>query len=67
LTTAVRDGVTGCLVDPAGGAEDYADALEQVLTDSALYARLSAAARERYETELNWPSACRSAVATILE
>ena len=43
LTTVVRDGVSGLLVD-SHGPGDWADALERLVTDEALRARLAAGA-----------------------
>jgi D-inositol-3-phosphate glycosyltransferase len=44
LTTVVRDGHSGLLV-PGHRTEDWADALQRVLTDDALRARLEVGAR----------------------
>ncbi len=53
LPEAVLDGQTG-LVVPAGDVQALAQALERVLSDEALAARLGAAGRERLQTELSW-------------
>lgn len=47
----VRDGEAGVLVEPPPDADRVADALERVLADSALRARLGAAGRERFDAE----------------
>jgi glycosyltransferase involved in cell wall biosynthesis len=53
LGTVVRDGETGRLVPPSD-AEALADALEQVVSDPELAARLGAAGRERVLGDSSW-------------
>lgn len=45
----IEDGVTGCFVEPRS-PEAIANALQNMVTDSDVYARMSAAARKHYET-----------------
>jgi len=54
LPDAIADGETGYVI-PSGEATVLADALERVVTDPALAARLGAAARARVETSAGWP------------
>jgi glycosyltransferase involved in cell wall biosynthesis len=56
LLDAVEDGVTGVLVPP-GDADALREALELLLGDAELRARLGAAARERASEALGWESA----------
>ena len=42
----LRDGVNGCLVDPAAGSQGMGDAIASLLEQTALHARMSAGARE---------------------
>jgi glycosyltransferase involved in cell wall biosynthesis len=58
IPTTLHDAVTGILVDPETGATGYANAVEAILDDHAAYARMSEAARERFDHVLNWRSAC---------
>jgi glycosyltransferase involved in cell wall biosynthesis len=54
IPTAVLHGSTGLLIDPAEGATAYAEAVQQLLCRSDLYALLARRSRERYERELSW-------------
>ncbi|MGH9479164.1 MAG: glycosyltransferase family 4 protein [Terriglobales bacterium] len=56
ITTAVVADVTGLLADP-DSAEAVAGALERLLDDPALRARLGAQGRARVEREYNWEHA----------
>ena len=53
ISAAVRDGETGLLVD-AERVEDVAEALERLLGDPRLRARLGAAGRRAVERHYNW-------------
>ena len=53
ISAAVRDGETGLLVD-AERVEDVAEALERLLGDPRLRARLGAAGRRAVESHYNW-------------
>ena len=53
IPEAVRDGVTGLLVNPES-AEEVADAIRRLLRDPALAARLGAAGRGEIERYYNW-------------
>jgi glycosyltransferase involved in cell wall biosynthesis len=66
LLDAVEDGVTGLLVPPRDPAALRA-ALEQLLGDEALRARLGAAARAKTERELSWPAATDGLLAAYRE
>lgn len=54
LADVVEDGVTG-LVVPTGDPAALRAALERLLADAELRARLGAAARAKVEAELGWP------------
>jgi glycosyltransferase involved in cell wall biosynthesis len=56
LPDAIEDGITGLLVPPGEPAALRA-ALEQLLDDAALRARLGAAARERARAAFSWDAA----------
>jgi glycosyltransferase involved in cell wall biosynthesis len=56
LPDAIEDGVTGLLVPP-GDATALRDALERLLAEPALRARLGEAARERARERLSWDAA----------
>lgn len=55
----IADGVTG-LVTPVGDADALAAAIERLLVDAPLAARLGAAARERVRQRNAWPAASRN-------
>lgn len=59
----VKHGSAGILLDHHAAPEDYADAIQSVLTT---YEPMSRAARERYETDFTW-EACARKVVTICE
>lgn len=54
LPAVVVDGVTGLLLDPAAQAPAYAERILTLRADAAAYRRMALAARERFETLLNW-------------
>lgn len=56
LVDAVEDGVTGLLVPP-GNVPALRDALQRLLRDGGLRARLGSAAREKVQRELAYPAA----------
>ena len=61
IPAAVRDGETGLLVD-AERVEDVAEAVERLLGDSRLRARLGAAGRRAVEGHYNWDRVTRDLV-----
>jgi glycosyltransferase involved in cell wall biosynthesis len=63
LRDAVEERVTGLLV-PAGDATALRGAIERLLGDAALRARLGAAAREKVRDELSWDAATEATVAS---
>ena len=63
VPTAVRDGVTGILVEAGSTAAAYAAAVLSAIGDP--YVAMARASRIRYETELNWGSACAAIVAEM--
>lgn len=56
IPTIVPDGRTGFVLPPEAGGKAYADRVIETLRTPGAYERLRAAARERYETMLNWDS-----------
>ena len=58
IPAAVRDGETGVLVD-AERVDDVTEAIERLLHDPALRARLGAAGRRAVETHYNWDRVTR--------
>jgi glycosyltransferase involved in cell wall biosynthesis len=66
LLDAVEDGVTGLRV-PAGDVPALRSALERLLGDAELRARLGAAARERAQRDFSFDAAARSLVAVYEE
>ena len=65
IPSAVSDEVTGILTDGDPGA--LAAGLQRLVDDPALRARMAAAARRRYEDELNWASAGRSVLRALTQ
>jgi glycosyltransferase involved in cell wall biosynthesis len=59
VPTVIDDGISGVLLSPQATAEDWAGAIEQVLSDEDRYRVMAAAARQKYRRELNWSSAGR--------
>lgn len=53
VVDAVLDGVTGVLLSPEAGAEEYASAIAALLGDPDIYRRQSLAARRRAEDEFD--------------
>ncbi|PTQ12340.1 hypothetical protein CLG96_07350 [Sphingomonas oleivorans] len=62
IPTIVTDGVTGICLPISAVPADYADAMMRVLQDWGTYVRMADAARNRYETSLNWPAFCRGVI-----
>ena len=54
LPAVVVDGVTGLLFDPAAEAPAYVARILALRADPAAYRRMAVAARDRFETLLNW-------------
>lgn len=59
IPDAVHEGKTGLLVTP-GDVQAAADAINRLLSDSGLAARLGHAGRRRVEAELNWTAFTRA-------
>lgn len=64
VAESILDGRTGMLVD--GDVQDYARALDEVLTDSAQRTRMGQAARERAET-FTWAATAQSFADVLAE
>jgi glycosyltransferase involved in cell wall biosynthesis len=62
---AVRDGITGRLLDPADPGERYADAIETIFRDPAAYRAFALAAWRDFRDRLNWPAVGRQARAAL--
>jgi len=54
LPTVVEHGVTGVVLPADATAQAYANEIERIASDPAVYTRMSAAALERGRTVLNW-------------
>jgi type III pantothenate kinase len=66
LVDAVEDGVTGLLVAP-GDVAALRSALERLLGDGELRARLGAAAREKAQREFSFDAAASALIAVYEE
>lgn len=65
IPTIVVNGVTGLCLPLAAVPTDYADAILNAAIDSSRYVRMAEAARDRYESHLNWHAFCRSVLETV--
>ena len=65
MTTAVEDGVNGVLVPPHPTPGEIADAVQGLLAEPDAYRALCRSSRERFERELNWPSAVADVVGRL--
>lgn len=54
IPSAVRDGVTGALFDPAAPAEEYADYIWRLLEDRRRYQAMAVEAFDEYQRVLSW-------------
>jgi glycosyltransferase involved in cell wall biosynthesis len=54
IPSAVRDGITGALFDPAASAEEYADYVQRLLEDRPRYEAMAVAAFDEYQRALSW-------------
>jgi glycosyltransferase involved in cell wall biosynthesis len=54
IPSAVRDGITGALFDPAASAEEYADYVWRLLEDRARYEVMAVRAFDEYQRALSW-------------
>ena len=54
ISSAVRDGITGALFDPAASAEEYADYAWGLLEDRGEYQVLAVRAFDEYQRVLSW-------------
>ena len=52
-TTYVQDGVTGSCLKPGSSAEEFAKAIDGIISGGKL-SEYAANARTKYEQELNW-------------
>lgn len=66
LPASVDDGVSGFVV-PAGDAPALADALEKVVADAEIAAKMGAAARERLDREASWSTVAEALEAGLRE
>ena len=57
---AVHDGANGRLFPPDATPEEYAAAVEQLLSDTDRYRELAERSRLEHETRLNWPATARA-------
>ncbi len=54
LPSVVLDGKTGLLMEDSASASQYAERILQVFSSKTAYEKLAAAARDFYESNLNW-------------
>ena len=54
IPSAVREGVTGALFDPAASSEDYADYVWRLLEDRGRYETMAIGAFDEYQHALSW-------------
>jgi glycosyltransferase involved in cell wall biosynthesis len=54
IPSAVRDGITGALFDPAASAEQYADYIWRLLEDRRQYEAMAVRAFDEYQRVLSW-------------
>ena len=66
-SAAIECGTTGRLLPETAVAEDFALAIESIISSPSKYARMAAAARDRYRTTLNWESCCTTLASTMTE
>jgi glycosyltransferase involved in cell wall biosynthesis len=57
----------GLTLEPGAPPKDYADWIERVYADRGTYERMAWAARQDYDTRLNWSSFCQKLMAVIKE
>jgi glycosyltransferase involved in cell wall biosynthesis len=65
LPTVVQDGETGLLLAPAAPASTYVDRILTLRADPAAYTRMATAARDRFESLLNWDKTAEEIVRFI--
>jgi glycosyltransferase involved in cell wall biosynthesis len=66
LPGVVSDGVTGLLLDPDASAAAYVEGILARLANPEAYRAMAVAARDRYETLLNWDATAEKLV-TLME
>jgi glycosyltransferase involved in cell wall biosynthesis len=54
ITTIVREGVNGFLLDPDADAAQYAELIQPFMVDPERYRQLAHASHNEYRTRLNW-------------
>ena len=54
IPSAVREGITGALFDPAASAEEYADYVYDLLVDRRRYEAMAVQAFDEYRRALSW-------------
>ena len=62
LPTVIQDGSTGLLFDSSATAAEYVERILALHADPAAYLRMASAARDRFETLLNWDKTAESIV-----
>jgi glycosyltransferase involved in cell wall biosynthesis len=67
IPSAVRDGITGALFDPAASAEEYADYVWRVLDDRLRYQALAVQAFDEYQRALSWEAQAKRVGARLAE
>ena len=67
IPSAVRDGITGALLDPAASAEEYADHVWRLLEERARYEIMAVRAFDEYERVLSWDVQARRVGARLAD
>jgi len=65
VLTAVKDGVSGVLLNQDKWADAFADSISEWLALPALYRHLSSGAREFYETNANWSNSVKQLITEL--
>jgi len=63
IATIIEDGVNGILLPENAQAAEFAAAIAALLANEPSYRIMAKAARERYETDLNWRAYCETVIA----
>jgi glycosyltransferase involved in cell wall biosynthesis len=67
IPSAVREGVTGALLDAAASAEEYADHVWPLMEDRAQYEAMTLGAFDEYQRALSWEAQAKRVGARLAE
>jgi glycosyltransferase involved in cell wall biosynthesis len=54
VSSAVTDGINGCLLSPSASGKEYADRIAEIFSDDARYNCMVRSSRAEYDKKLNW-------------